>query len=80
MKLGFKPEDFNGKGFVWNVDGPNMAKRLAEIANLRLQEMLSEMPIVYRHGLKHPGISDSWWERKGPRDTRQARLVEIEEP
>lgn len=80
----FKPEDFYVCDEV--VDGNKCTreheislsdKECADLANARLEQMLSEAPVVYADK-RHAEIQNVWVPSK-PGNTHTARLVDIKE-
>lgn len=67
----FKPEDFGGlANEFWFPE-------MLAIANARLEQMLSEAPVVYADK-RHAEIQNVWVPSK-PGNTHTARLVDIQE-
>lgn len=82
MKLEFTP---GWSGIAWcskenahKVMDVELAKEVERIANKRLEEMLSEAPVVY--GCDVGALNEHWCPELYERtDTHKARLVNIEE-
>ncbi len=71
----FTPEDFP----VWLDDSSvkNGRERIADLANAKLKEWLDNAPTVYK--VTEPQHKKLWSQLKGFIETKQAKLVCIEE-